>query len=293
MLRYILVIIVLSMIVGCKPSNKEGDKILSVTIEPQRYFLEIIVGNHFKVNSIIPSGANPESADFTPAQMIMLDKSTAYFKIGYLGIENMLIDKTRNSSLRIVECSDGIELSGDMHMHTDEDHDHANCHHGHVGGDPHTWSSVKSARIIIENMYKAVVELDEPNAIDYSTNYSNLLAEVNKTDSIIRSYLHNAPSKAFIIYHPALSYFAEEYGLTQYSIEHEGKNPSPTQLKALIDKAKEEGIKTVFIQQEFDTKNAETVAKAIGGRTVQINLLSYNWNEEMIRIARALSTEGL
>ncbi len=138
-------------------------------------------------------------------------------------------------------------------------------------------------------MYRAILELDAENEADYTANYNKLVVDINKTDSIIRSYLDKAPSKAFIIYHPALSYFAKEYGLTQHSIEHEGKNPSPSQLKALIDTAKTENVKVVFIQREFDIKNAETIAEAIQGKTVPLNLLSYYWDEEMIKVAKALA----
>jgi zinc transport system substrate-binding protein len=221
--------------------------------------------------------------------MINLHKSVAYFKIGYMGIENTLIDKVArsNPSLKIVNCSEGIEIIGVEHSHCS--HSSGEHNHGHMGGDPHTWSSVKSARMIAENMYRAVLELDEANEPDYTLNYNKLVAEFNRTDSIIKSYLDKAPVKAFIIYHPALSYFAEEYGLTQYSIENEGKNPSPSHLKELIDIAKAEGVKVVFIQQEFDTKNAKTVADAIGARMVPVNLLSYDWSDEMIKIAEALA----
>lgn len=290
------VLLIASILTGCNPQKTDKQKILSVTIEPQKYFLESIVGNHYKVESIVSAGSNPESADFTPSQMMNLNKSVAYFKIGYLGIENVLIDKVseNNSDLKIVECSDGIDLVGEQHIHcNDDNHNHAEHHHahGHVGGDPHTWSSVRSAKIIADNMYKAIIEIDKENEADYTTNYNKLITEINTTDSIIRTYLDKAPSKSFIIYHPALSYFADEYGLTQHSIEYEGKNPSPSQLKNLIDKANEEGVKVVFIQQEFDVKNAETVSKAIEGKTVAINLLSYNWSEEMIKIAKALAME--
>ncbi|MDR2949165.1 MAG: zinc ABC transporter substrate-binding protein [Prevotella sp.] len=293
---YIIYTILLgiSILYGCTPSKTEKTPTLAVTIEPQKYFLEAIAGNHFKVECIVPPGANPESADFTPSQMMNLDKSTAYFKIGYLGIENTLIDKVTksNSTIQIFNCSDGIKIVGESHEHCDHDGYNHNHDHGHAGGDPHTWSSVASAKIIADNMYKGLIDIDKANETDYTANYNKLLDEINNTDSIIKSYLAKAPSKSFIIYHPALSYFAEEYGLTQYSIEYEGKNPSPSQLKELIDKAKAEGVKVVFIQQEFDTKNAETVAEAIGGKTVPINLLSYNWGEEMIRIARALAVEN-
>lgn len=298
-MKYILIVLCLTLsgfifLQGCKPPKAKDTKTLAVTIEPQKYFLETITGNHFGVTCIVSSGMNPESADFSPSQLMNLDKSVAYFKIGYLGIENSLVNKVAktNPGLKIVDCSEGIELVGGVctHTHAGED-DHAH-NYGHAGGDPHTWSSVTSAKVIVENMYKGLLEIDKANEADYTINYNKLIGEINTTDSIIKSYLNKAPSKAFIIYHPALSYFAEEYGLTQYSIENDGKNPSPAQLKELIDKAKAEGVKTVFIQQEFDTKNAETVAEAIGGTIVPINLLSYNWSEEMIKIARALAQEN-
>lgn len=292
-MRLIIFTLLSFTLFSCKPPKTDKANTLSVTIDPQKYFLSTIVGDHFKVECLVPSGANPESADFTPQQMINLNKSLAYFKIGYMGIENTLVKKVSQSNpdLKLIDCSAGIQVIGEACTH---DHDHGgDHHHGHAGGDPHTWSSVKSAKIIADNMYKAVLELDKENEADYQANYNKLIAEFNQTDSIIRSYLDKAPSKSFIIYHPALSYFAEEYGLTQYSIEHEGKNPSPSQLKELIDKAKAEGVKVVFIQKEFDTKNAETVASAIGAETITINPLSYYWSEEMIKIAKALAEEKL
>lgn len=276
---------------GCKPPRTDKQEKLSVTIDPQKYFLESIVGDKFSVNCIVPSGANPESFDVAPSQMMTLGQSKIYFQVGHLSIENTLVDKIsqNNPNLKIVNCSDGLEAL------LQSDHDHANCghhhNHGHSGTDPHIWSSPATARIIIENMYNAIIEADSLNKEFYTGNYEKLLAKINETDEIIKSYIAKAPSKTFIIYHPALSYFAEEYGLEQLSIEYEGKNPSPVQMKDLIDEAKKEGVKVVFIQQEYDSKNAETVAQAIGGKTVPINLLSYYWNEEMIKVAKALALE--
>lgn len=281
---------------GCNQSKTNDVRILSVTINPQKYFLEQIVGDKFEVNCIVPSGSNPESFDPAPSQMMILSQSEAFFKVGYLGIENTLLEKARqnNPDLKLVNCSEGIiPIGGHLHEGCDHDHDHDHrAHYGHAGGDPHIWSSPLTARTMIENMYLAVVELDKNNKDFYKSNYDKLMAEINRTDSLISDYVKKAPSKGFIIFHPALSYFAQEYGLKQYSIEHEGKNPSPVQLKQLIDTAQYEGIKIVFIQQEFDAKNAQTVAEAIDGKAVTIDLLSYNWSDEMIKIAKSLSQEN-
>lgn len=284
-------------LVGCK-EVKHGDlKTISVTINPQKYFLEQIVGDKFNINTIVPTGSNPESFDPSPSQMMALSRSAVYFKVGYLGIENTLLEKARqnNPSLALIDCSEGI-VPIDGHLHEDCGHDHGEDHHhdvhnSHVGGDPHIWSSPLTARTMVENMYMAVAEMDSVNKDYYKVNYDKLMSKIGQTDSIISSLIAQAPSKGFIIYHPALSYFANEYGLTQYSIEYEGKNPSPAQLKELIDKAKKEGVKIVFIQQEFDTKNAQTVADAIGGKAVVIDLMAYDWHSEMIKIAKALALQ--
>ena len=285
------------LLIGCNGVKKEDVRTISVTINPQKYFLEQIVGNKFNVNCIVPTGSNPESFDPAPSQMMALSKSEAFFKVGYLGIENTLLEKARqnNPNLQLIDCSEGIvPVDGNLHENCGhEHHDHAeDMHNGHAGGDPHIWSSPLTARTMVENMYLAVLEVDSVNKTFYKTNYEKLMSEINHTDNIISDLITKAPSKGFIIYHPALSYFANEYGLTQYSIEHEGKNPSPAQLKDLIDKAKIEGVKVVFIQQEFDTKNAQTVADAIGGRAVVIDLMAYDWHREMIKIAKALALEN-
>lgn len=302
---YILLSLPVIML-GCADGvKKEETRTISVTINPQKYFLEQIVGDKFNVNCIVPTGSNPESFDPAPSQMVALSKSEAFFKVGYLGIENTLLEKARqnNPNLKLIDCSEGIvPMDGNLHEdcghdHGDEQHQHHHHHHhdvhiGHAGGDPHIWSSPLTARTMVENMYLAVSEIDSVNKDFYKINYEKLMSEINHTDSIISGLIAKAPSKSFIIYHPALSYFAHEYGLTQYSIEHEGKNPSPSQLRQLIDMAKAEGVKVVFIQQEFDTKNAQTVADAIGGKAMVIDLMSYDWHGEMIKIARALALEN-
>jgi len=72
-------------------------------------------------------------------------------------------------------------------------------------------------------------------------------------------------------------------------LEIDGKEPSPLQLKELVEMAKVNHTHIVFIQQEFDQKNAELIAKETGCRLVAINPLDYNWNKELIRIAKILA----
>lgn len=290
MKNYILLSLFLFFVVGCN-SVKDDTPTISVTIEPQRFFVEKITGNNFKVNTIVPPGTSPESYDPTPSQMVALGKSLLYFKVGYLGFENAW-GKTleeNNTNVKVVNTSNEIVLiEGDEHIVEIGEHQHHDGH-DHQGVDPHIWSSPKSALIMAENILNALVEIDVENQKVYRDNFTTLRAEIIEVDKKITSLLEIAPVKSFIIYHPALGYFARDYNLTQYSIEFEGKNPSPQQLKQMIDFAKKQGIKTIFVQKGFDMKNAESLAKEVGASIHSIDPLSYDWSDEMINIAQILS----
>ena len=289
MKSYILLTLTL-LVVGCN-SVVNNKSTVSVTIEPQRYFVEQIVGDVFKVNTIVPAGTSPETYDPTPSQMVSLGKSRLYFKVGYLGFENAW-GKTlaeNNTDVKVVNTSNEISLiEGESLDNIIGAYVHHEGH-SHHGIDPHVWSSPKSALIMAENMLNALVMADVENQKLYRDNFKVLRAEIIETDQKIASLLESAPVKSFIIYHPALAYFARDYNLTQYSVEFEGKSPSPQQLKQMIDFATEQGIRTIFVQKGFDMKNAESLAKEVGASIHSIDPLSYNWSEELIKIAEILS----
>ena len=140
------------------------------------------------------------------------------------------------------------------------------------------------------NTFKALCMLDKPNEAYYLARYDSLCRRIQHTDSLIRRQL-SAPksAKSFMIYHPALSYFARDYGLHQISIEEGGKEPSPAHLKELIDLCKSEKVGVIFVQPEFDKRNAETIAQQTGTKVVPINPLSYDWETEMLNVAKALT----
>ena len=290
MKQYIYLILTLLFVVGCSTVGNDKPTV-SVTIEPQRYFVEQIAGDNFKVNTIVPAGTSPETYDPTPSQMVSLGKSILYFKVGYLGFENVW-GKTlaeNNADVKVVNTSNEIPLiEGDNLENIIGGHQHHDGHN-HQGVDAHIWSSPKSALIMAENMLNALVMSDVENQKQYRDNFKVLQEEIIATDKKITSLLDNAPVKSFIIYHPALGYFARDYNLTQYSIEFEGKSPSPQQLKQMIDFAQEQGVKTIFVQKGFDMKNAESLAKEVGASIHSIDPLSYNWSEELIKIAEILS----
>lgn len=298
MQKYLYITLLLALAMACgsgtKKSNVEGPRILTVTIEPQRYFLDQIVGDMFTINTLVPPGTSPETYEPAPSVMVDMAKSNVYFMVGDLGFENVWSKRLakNNPNVTIINCSEGIVR---MEGH-DHDHDHGyDLHHTHLhshsGIDPHVWSSPYAVKVFTRNMLNEIVKIDPDNAGTYEANYEILLAKIEKTDSLIRDLLKNVSSKSFIIYHPALGYFARDYGLNQISIEFEGKSPSPSQIKEIVDVARKEKINTIFIERSFDTKNTTVIAHEIGAQVFEIDPLRYEWDVELLRIATILARE--
>jgi len=285
MRKFILLSLLIGVILsGCfSGAPKPKEKILFVSILPLKYFADKIVGDAYKVEVTVPPGAGPETYSPTPKQMMMLGEASAYFSIGYLGFEQTLLEniKSSNPDLQFFATSKRIDLIKEKTQ--DGDHEHMQ------GVDPHIWSSPKTARLIALNIYDGMIKIDPANSDTYDKNLDKLLTEISKVDSTVTSLLAKAISKKFIIFHPALGYFARDYGFEQLSIEFEGKVPSPKHLQTVIETAKSENIKFVLIQKEFDQENAEIIAKETGSKIIQIDPLDYNWPEQIISIAEKLS----
>jgi zinc transport system substrate-binding protein len=279
----------ISATTACKPTGKEGNAdgkpVVTVTIEPLRYLTEAIAGNRYHVVSMVPKGSNPEPYDPTPQQLMGLSKSKAYLRIGYIGFEVNWMDKLTDNAphVPVFDMSQGINLIYES-AHAQGN---ANKHPEEV--EPHIWNSAHNAQIIAKNILHAFLVLDKQHETEYVHRYDSLSRCLARTDSLIRARL-SAPDadRSFLIYHPALSYFARDYGLHQIPIEENGKEPSPVYLRDLIKSCRSEKIRIIFIQPEFDRRNAEIIARQTGTTVVSIQPLAYDWQAEMRFITHQL-----
>ena len=282
-MKKLIYILTLFICCACGHTPQQSEKpVITVTLEPLRYFTEAIAGDCFEVVSMVPKGSSPESYDPTPQQLVNLSKSQAYLRIGYIGFEQAWMKKLEANypTMKIYDTSKGVELI------REEGHHHGN--HYHEGGvEPHIWNSTQNASVIADNIYAALCELDADHQAEYKKRLDVLKETIRHTDANVRTLLANADS-TFLIYHPALSYFARDYGLHQISIEEGGKELSPATLKTLIKTCRQEGAQVIFVQQEFDQRNAQLIADELGIEIVPINPLSHDWAEEMLRVANAL-----
>ena len=277
-------------------------KDVTVSILPQKYFVEKIAGDKINVNVMVKPGFSPATYEPKTSQMKKLSSSIVYFAID-VPFENSWLKKFENANkkMMIVDTSNGIKkLEMQEHVHHDEhaehaehtdhtDHDEHADHDEHEGLDPHVWTDPILVKIQAKNIYDALVKVDNKNALFYKKNYESFLLELDLLHKKIETILKPYKDKAFMVFHPSWGYFAKRYSLEQFAIESEGKEPKPKELVELIKDAKEHNIKVVFVAPQFSQNSAKTIAKSINGKVIAIDTLSLDWNNSLIKTAEVIA----
>jgi zinc transport system substrate-binding protein len=258
-----------------------------VSIMPQQWLAEQVGGSLVSVHVLLDKGQDPHGMQPTPEQVATLFRSKVYFAIG-LEFERELLAKIRQSEakVKVADVSAGIHKIA----MTEHEHSHFDQEEAHSGGlDPHIWLDPQNLRQMAVSMAEALAEADPANAAVYQQNAQTATKALTALHEELQTLLAPFKGQTFLVYHPAFGYFAKAYGLRQKAVEIEGKSPSPKQLYDLINKAKQAKAKVIFVQPQFDRKNAETVAKAIGGRVAVLDPMAGNVLENLRFMAKEIS----
>lgn len=244
---------------GSQIDPSEPVKVL-VSILPQADFVKSIGGEQVEVNVLIPPGANPENYEMSPRQIQEVSQADVYFTIGSIPFEQISLERIRsaNPDMPVIDTAEDREYAEGEEAH----------HH-----DPHVWLSPvlvkEQARIICTGLS----EIDPAHKEMYDKNLNTYIAELEKLDKDIKLLLADRKRDAFLVYHPAWGYFAEDYGLHEMAVEKEGKEPTAKEMAQIIAEAKQEGVTAVIASPQHSTRSAETIAKQLQGEVKMIDPL--------------------
>jgi len=288
-------VIILSFLLGTSfppPTVAEDPLKVTVSIVPQKYFVKKIGGDLVDVSVMVLPGANPATYEPKPQQMVGLTKSRIYFAIG-VPFESVWLKKFESfkPKMTIIATQAGIEkIPMKAHLHNNGGTDNKTTARARIK-DPHIWLSPPLVILQARNILDGLLKVDPAHGETYEDNYKKFISEVVDLDLKVRNQFTGTDQGArFMVYHPAWGYFAKAYGLKQIPVEMEGKNPTPKRLQKLIRTAKNAGIRVVFVQPQFSKKNANTIAKAIGGQVMFVDPLALNWAENLEKAAAGFAS---
>lgn len=307
----LLVCACIGSLCSCAQPAQPEEEMLYVSILPLKSIVGGIVGDDFDVRVLVPAGASPETFELTPRQFVDLNRARLIFNVGLIDFETTLLGKIEARD-KVVDLSRGIDLIAGSCSHAhgkvaraDEPHaaamseeqQTAGSHaaampgerqlagrhaatpapqaHGHShahGIDPHIWTSPRALQHMAANAYEAIHAL-WPDSVKYTENHARLQEQLAELDARTAGKIAASGVRYFIIYHPALTYYARDYGLQQVAIEDDGKEPSARALARLIEQARHDGVRRIFYQSQFPASAVEVIARDIEAQSVAIDPL--------------------
>lgn len=296
-LKFLLIIFILLSCGGKNESISKNHKIsVVVSILPQKYFVERIGGERVNVHTIVLPGQSPSTYEITLHQMVRVSSASLYFRIG-VPFENIWIRKIANSgkNLKIIDTRKGIKLREiESIRHVENIIEGKNRfkemrnHHHHTGKDPHIWLDpilvIKQAHIIAHELVKA----DPEGKNFYMKNLRDFISDLRKLDGYLKGLFKNMENKNIVVFHPSWGYFTDRYGMNQVPVEIQGREPGQKELSLIIDFMKRGKSRVIFVQKQFSTKSAKTIASAVKGKVVKIDPLGEKYIENMKTIGKII-----
>ncbi|GAB4115875.1 MAG: zinc ABC transporter substrate-binding protein [Candidatus Caldatribacteriota bacterium] len=261
---------------GMTKENEKEEKLkILVSIPPYAYLVEQVGKDRVEVKVMVPANADPHTYDPTPNQLKMISESQLFILVGSgIDFEMNWSEKIKklNPKMRWYDSSTGIAI---------------------LENNPHIWLSLRNTQKIVENITASLIQIDPLYQDFYQQNAKYFKEKLIYLDEQLIHQLKSLKERKFLTYHPSWVYLARDYQLEQLTIEQEGKEPHPTALMELINKAKKYQLSFILGAPQFNLKSAEVIAREVGAQIVIINPLERNYLENFTRIADLLSGKGL
>jgi len=287
MMRVSSLVLAAALLCGCgdketKDRDTSAPEIVA-GVAPVAYLARRIAGDRLRVGVLIDQGVDPHLYDPTPRQVVRLARAKCLLTVG-LPFEHALATKlsAEAADVTVVDLTEGLDLI----EATEHDHDHA--HHDNEAEpemDPHVWMSPRLAAAMARGICKAMSQTDPAHSEAFERNLEALLADLDRLHRQLEQTLAPLRGRTLLVFHPAFGYFAREYGLIQRAVETGGKQPGPRHIKRLVDLARTEDVRVIFVQPQFSRRAAESIATQIGGAVVPVDPLSGDYITNLTQLA--------
>jgi len=245
--------------------------------------VEKIAGDTLNIQLMVPAGSSSHTYEPTPRQMLSASQADIWFCLGESFEKKASASiKAHHPEMEIVDLRQGVDmivvdpLSGQCCCHAD-------CR------DLHIWLSAPQAKIQSKTIADALSRRYPQNAERYQAALTKFSKELDDLDKEITTILQPLQQRTILVSHPAYAYFCRDYGLAQLSIEFEGKDPTPQQMTKILNRARAEKIKKVFIQAQYPSKGARLFGQELNAEVVMLDPYSEHYMSSMLEIARQFS----
>lgn len=223
-------------------------------------------GERIKVHTLVGPNADAHVYQPTPIDAKNLAKAKLVVVNGF-GFEGWIDRLIKSSGYRgkVATASDSIRTlerqdSGDTHDHHD--------HEGNI--DPHAWQDLSNAVRYVDNIEKALIDIDPDGKPTYQANAERFRRDIVALDAEVRQRFKAIPNDRLkvVTTHDAFGYFGRAYGIA--FIAPVGVNtdaePSAADIGRIIKQIRREKIPAVFMESISDSRLLERIRQESGAR---------------------------
>ncbi|MDO8548702.1 MAG: metal ABC transporter substrate-binding protein [Ignavibacteria bacterium] len=226
-------------------------------------------GDKVSVDYLCRGDQDPHFLEVLPSYMLKIRKADIMFEIG-LGLElwaPQLIDGSRNSNLKLVDLSKGIDKKdipagkidasqGDIHPY----------------GNPHYWLDPNNVKVMAQEILDALSEQDPVNADYYNSNYDKFVKSLDEKMKQWESKMSKVKGKPVIFFHASWIYFAEHFAvkIAGYVEPKPGIPPTPSHNAEVINLIKKNNIKFIVMENFYSDNAPKQISSATGAKVIKV-----------------------
>ena len=173
-----------------------------------------------------------------------------------------------NPNIKIIDSSNGIDILEDKytHHHSEEAEQEDDEDDEGIHGNPHIWVSISNYIEQVKNICKGLTSVDPKNKEKYENNADIYIKKLENLKGKMHSELDTLPNRDIVTFHEAFPYFAKEFNLNVVAVinREPESEPSVKELSETINTIKELGVKSLFVEPQYPSASAETIAKETG-----------------------------
>jgi zinc/manganese transport system substrate-binding protein len=245
------------------------------TVEGLASLAREVGGDRVEVTSLSRGIQDPHFVDANPNLAVKLRQADLLIDVGLeleIGWLPPLVNQSRNpeiqptgrhrltaaSAVQVMEIPTGpVDRSqGDLHP----------------AGNPHFLSDPRRVEKVAAAIAAKLGELDPPGAATYQQRLADFQKRLDAAQARWRSALAPFKGQKVLPHHNSLTYFLDWAGLQAagYLEPKPGIAPPPSHLAELVGLVKAQRIKAILVENFYDQRSADIVAKHAGAKTVAI-----------------------
>ena len=225
-------------------------------------FVTAIGGDRVKLMGILEPNVDPHDFEPGPAEQKALGDAKVIVRNG-VGLDEWLdaAVEAADTTATIVDASAGVTLRT------------GNGEPEQAAGDPHIWHSPLNAKIMVDNITKALVAADVANAATFQANQAAYNAQLDALDADIETQINTLSNKLLVTNHDAFGYYVDRYGLEFVGAVipsfDTSAEPSAADVTNLVAQIKDAGVKAIFAESSLPPSLTETIGRDAGVTVIE------------------------